>query len=114
DPGRARDGFEDIAMISGKFAQAAFHGRVDTPDGERVRMVAWASRRMELAAWTWQLLVNRVDAWVGYWRDKNADGSATRQTTRPPPPHRGNVYLTERILANHFAATDTRFIVGRL
>jgi hypothetical protein len=67
---------------------------------------------MELAAWTWRLLVNRVDAWGGYWRDETADGSPTRQTTRPHPRDRGRVYLTERILANHFAATDTRFIVG--
>jgi hypothetical protein len=74
--------------------------------------VSWASRRMELAAWTWRWLVNRVDVWGGYWQDESTEGSPTRRTTWPHPRDRGKYFLTEQILANHFAATDTRFVVG--
>jgi hypothetical protein len=73
---------------------------------------AWDDRATELAAWAMKRLANRTDCWGGYWRDHNAEGSPTRQTTRPHLLERGKICLTERILANHFAATDTRFIVG--
>jgi hypothetical protein len=72
---------------------------------------AWIARAADLAAWAMRRLVNRTDCWGGYWRDHNAEGSPTRQTTRPHPRDRGKVYLTESILARHFAATDAQSIV---
>src|SRR4051794_11374568 len=40
---------------------------------------AWAKGSTPLAAWAWKNLVNRDDAWGGYWVDR--DGN-THQTTR--------------------------------
>jgi hypothetical protein len=72
----------------------------------------WATHSKSLADWTWRHLVNRSDAWGGYWRKETADGQGTNLTTRPHPRDRGKIYLSEQILANHFAATDIRFVVG--
>jgi hypothetical protein len=58
-------------------------------------------------------LVNRADAWGGYYQDQTPDGSlTTKQTTRPHPRDRGKIRLNKQILKNHAAATETRFVVG--
>jgi hypothetical protein len=72
----------------------------------------WATNAKSLADWTWRHLVNRIDAWGGYWRTETEEGPKTQLTTRPHPRDRGKIYLSEQILANHFAATDIRFVIG--
>jgi hypothetical protein len=76
---------------------------------------AWAARADKLAAWTWDRLVNRPDAWGGYRPEEEigkeyvlpdgTKGKLGSQTTR-----KGN--LTLEHLARHFAAKDRTDLVG--
>jgi hypothetical protein len=70
---------------------------------------AWRDRAEELAEWTWEYLVNRTDAWGGYWLDN--DGSK-HQTTRPHPRRRGQVLLTQSVLRQHYQAARLNDLVG--
>jgi putative DNA primase/helicase len=79
------------------------------PDADdRPASEAWTRHRGALAAWVDQNLVNRRDAWGGYYRDP--DG-VTRQTTRkaddrvgPKGRERARGPLTLAHLQSHFAA----------
>jgi hypothetical protein len=73
------------------------------------RQEAWAAHASLLSDWAFRRLVNRTDIWGGYWREENG---RTRPTTRPHPRDRGKYSLTKDILANHFAADETRSIAG--
>jgi hypothetical protein len=74
---------------------------------------AWAARADDLAGWAWERLVNRTDAWGGYYRARNdAGGWVTYQMTRPKKANRGRLQLTRAVLARHFAATSTRDVAG--
>jgi hypothetical protein len=73
---------------------------------------AWQARPDELADWAWLRLVNRTDAWGGYWREETPEGARTHPTTRPHPRDRGKVYLSTQVLRNHFAADETRSVIG--
>jgi hypothetical protein len=75
-------------------------------------LAAWQAYTDELAAWAGSRLVNRVDAWGGYWSEETPEGARTRPTTRPHPRDRGKVFLSAQVLRNHFAATETRWVVG--
>jgi hypothetical protein len=73
----------------------------------------WFARDEGLAAWAWDRLVNRTDAWGGYYRTRDDAGDwLTCQTTHPKRADRGKVLLTRDVLARHFAATDTRHVIG--
>jgi hypothetical protein len=85
-------------------------GNLNSKNGQQA--LPWTQRADELTAWVMRHLVNRVDAWGGYWR-KHVDGvEKTLPTTRPHPHNRGKIILTERIIANHFTATQTRAVIG--
>jgi hypothetical protein len=73
---------------------------------------AWQECADDLAHWAWTRLVNRVDAWGGYWREQMLEGARTHPTTRPHPRDRGNVRLSVQVLCNHFAADETRCVIG--
>jgi hypothetical protein len=73
---------------------------------------AWQACADNLATWAWARLVNRTDAWGGYWREETPEGARTRQTTRPHPHDRGKVFISPQVLRNHFAAEVTRCVVG--
>jgi hypothetical protein len=73
---------------------------------------AWADRAEELALWAF-LLVNRLDAWGGYYRTQDASGAwTTQQRTCPRVADRGRLLLTRAILERHFRATCTRDVCG--
>lgn len=72
----------------------------------------WSSRAEELAAWTWDHLVNRPDAWGGYY-SKTEDGETkTCQTTHPAKTERGKVYLTPEDIESHFKSSSTDTVIG--
>src|SRR4051794_24561592 len=76
---------------------------------------AWARGSSALAAWAWKWLVNRDDAWGGYYSDREGN---TRQTThkagdpigRDGKKARGTLSLAN--LAAHFRATRTDSVLG--
>jgi hypothetical protein len=74
---------------------------------------AWHDRAEELAAWALANMVNRLDAWGGYyqtWADEH--GWTTQQMTCPRKADRGRVLLTEDVLVRHFRAASTRDVIG--
>jgi hypothetical protein len=84
---------------------------------------AWAAHSRELALWAWATLVNRVDVWGGYRpldevgkeyiRQDGTKGKLGPQTTRPANrSRRGKDFLTQAILARHFAGRCRQDIVG--
>jgi putative DNA primase/helicase len=83
---------------------------------------AWAEHAEALALWAWQHLVNRVDVWGGYrplhergriYRRRNGTiGRLDKTTTRPALSRRGQEFLTEDILACHFAARAPEQVAG--
>jgi hypothetical protein len=74
---------------------------------------AWANRAEDLARWTMARLVNRRDAWGGYYRTQDAAGAwTTCQMTCPKIADRGRVLLTRAILERHFRAVCTRDVKG--
>jgi hypothetical protein len=75
--------------------------------------LAWIVRAPELATWAWSRLVNRDDAFGGYYQVCNNQGTwVTQQTTRPKKADRGKVLLDQGVLLRHFRATTTRDVVG--
>jgi hypothetical protein len=90
--------------------------------GSRATAAAWAAGAGQLAEWTWERLVNRVDVWGAYRRPEDIakkivleDGTKVvlgSQTTRPALPRRGQVFLTRGVLARHFAGRYRSDILG--
>jgi hypothetical protein len=84
--------------------------------------IAWASRSRELARWAMARLVNRTDVWGGYLplsergktytKPDGTQGVVPTTVTRPAKNRRGQVVLTEDILARHFAASRPEHVVG--
>jgi hypothetical protein len=72
-------------------------------------MTPWNALADRLADWTLSRLVNRVDAWGGYWRD---DAGDTHPTTRPRPDQRGRRSLQPSHIRRHFAASGTGDVIG--
>jgi hypothetical protein len=66
----------------------------------------------DLAQWSWLRLVNRTDAWGGYWRQQADNGLVTVPTTRPHPRDRGKVLLTPVVIVQHFRASQARHVIG--
>jgi hypothetical protein len=88
--------------------------RPSTLDGEsrmsgNREVAAWRQNAERLAEWAWDRLVNRRDVWGGYYR---AVGGATQQTTHPRKADRGRAKLRIADLARHFAARQTRDVIG--
>src|SRR5262249_54817222 len=79
---------------------------------------AWRARSAELAHWAMTRLVNRVDVWGGYQplnRQEEVLPNGCKlgsTTTRPAKSRRGQVVLTEAILAKHFAGRAAEHIIG--
>jgi hypothetical protein len=76
-------------------------------------VLPWRAQAHELARWVWEHLVNRTDAWGGYYRVQGADGKwITRQTTHPREGARGQVFLTRGTLSLHFNTVSTSAVCG--
>lgn len=75
---------------------------------------AWAARAGDLAAWAWRVLVNRTDAWGGYWRLDQPDGThgKAKQWTKPRESQRGLRFLEGDDLARHFRGQCLADLVG--
>jgi hypothetical protein len=74
--------------------------------------LAWAARAEELAAWAEARLVNRIDAWGGYYCKRSEGGWQTCPTTNPAVKNRHKVLLTRSVLVRHFRAGLTSDVIG--
>jgi hypothetical protein len=98
--------------------------RRDTNQAKRAGDIAreWAAERHKLAAWTMPTMANRRDVWGGYhpleevgkeyMLSDGTKGKLGPQTTRPAPSRRGQEFLTEAVLARHFAGHRREDIAG--
>jgi hypothetical protein len=71
---------------------------------------AWSARDEELAAWAWDRLVNRTDAWGAYWPLHRRD--AGNSWTAPARRLRGRVLLTPDVLVRHFQSKAPEHVIG--
>jgi hypothetical protein len=71
----------------------------------------WRARAGELAEWAWRLLVNRTDAWGGYW-PPHLHKRLGKLRTAPRVAERGKVFLTPETLAKHFLGECSDHIIG--
>jgi len=71
---------------------------------------AWAARSDELAAWAWNNLVVRTDAWGGYWdrEFRRRDGTLIK----PGDPTTRKGQLTPAVLIRHFWARNRADVMG--
>jgi hypothetical protein len=77
----------------------------------------WATRAVELAAWTERRLVNRTNAWGAHLlaRYRHAGEEGTPQSIRrtaPAKARRGKVFLTTDTIIRHFRGRDPGHVIG--
>src|SRR5262249_54771695 len=97
-------------------------GNLNMTDDSRQVAKVWAGRAAELAAWAWQGLVNRTDAWGGYHsltdrerivtRPDGTKGPLGSTTTRPARAKPRRVFWTPSVREGHFRATVPQYVVG--
>lgn len=85
------------------------------PGTDKIVATAWTFRRYELAAWAWERLVNRTDAWGGYrpWEEVGKEyvkANGTKDTLKPQTTRKGQLTLSH--LARHFGARDRADLIG--
>jgi len=75
---------------------------------------SWTAHAPELARWATTTLVNRTDVWGGYrpLHLREPGNPLGKILTKSAKKDRGNKFLTEEILARHFAGRDVGHVVG--
>jgi hypothetical protein len=68
-------------------------------------LTVWSQYAAVLAEWVWTRLVNRTDAWGGYWWDGDHAEMTTNKAADKGP-------LTRAIIESHFLARRTADIIG--
>jgi hypothetical protein len=90
------------------------HADSKATGSQRGQGAAWQARAATLAAWAWATLVNRTDVWGGYRplhlrEPGNPNGKIW---TKPAKKDRGRIFLTEAIIACHYAGRDVGHLIG--
>jgi TOTE conflict system, Archaeo-Eukaryotic Primase domain len=74
----------------------------------------WLATAGLLATWTWRHWVNRTDVWGGYrpLHLRELADSDGKIWTKPARRDRGTKFLTEALIARHYAGRDVGHLIG--